>query len=1335
MKKIMVAILVTCFISSFSLPVESNTLQNSLQNSPDGESLSSVQYGSGDGSGILVSAEETDTTITFRAPIPSFGEIRVTQLQDGRVQVYLGSLPLGGIPGEPQLPFQALCFLVPANADLSQAQASLERGTWVELPDSYWIEPASPAVSWSGATPLIEWAGKNPDLVQDGMDLSIYGTDSFFPAMPVQVDSVGIFRQWKLVEVKIMPLSYDPVSGKLKVLRDATINLSLPLLSTESSSGQAAQADQSSFDSSPFSSELRSLVINSQFLERYYPTGDSEPQGATNYVIITTNAIQSGSAKLGNFVAQKQSAGFTVKMVTEGSSADTAHYLSGSNADQRANNIRSWLQSHWSADGIQNVLLLGNPHPSSFSSVNSVPMKMCWPRRGAGTDEEAPTDMFFAELSGNWDRDGDGFAGEYNGDYGSGGADRYCEISIGRIPFYGSFSDLDGILQKCINYATESGTRAWRKSILIPAAISNFAPQESTGPDVFPNPNSRTFGADWGNAIKSVATATAFTAYTLYEKSGCHSDGSAYPLTTCNAPLTENNLVTRWGGNDYGFVTWWGHGDETGAARRQWVVDSANPGVCDRPAETTDTPFFTSSDCSNLDDGHPSFVVQVSCTNGYPENSANLGYSLLKKGAIGTFSGSRVTWYRSGSWLPGSANEVGDNASYAYTIFDRMARSGSMAGAALRYCRQSFGMGFGNSSWMNMLDFNLYGDPALSLSSGSSGGDGQLSGCVRDPSNNFISGALVDLGGGYSSNTNPSGYYIINSIPTGPRTANVSKSGYQSVSPSVNINQGSNTKDFVLQPISPNSITLHLVQNWNMIGLPVATNSSPDSVFGSLAGTWSIYQWNATQGRYLGKSEISLTIGDGYWLKVESAQNLTVSGSAVQGDQFSIPLAAGWNQIGHPFLSDKPWSAVNILFNGGTYTLDQAADGGIIGRDLFTWDGSAYQSAKTIGYFQAGLGYWVKANQPCILAYGSGSPSPLLSVDPAMLDLGSSNTQGSFTVRNIGQGTLTWNVTKSVNWLTSLNPSNGSLGPGASITLVVTISRNGLSPGPYENAISFTSNGGNLNRTVKMQIPGGPLLRVDPGVIDLGATLTQGTFTVHNDGEGALTWNASESCPWIIGLNPSSGSLGTGGSAQMTVSVSRIGLATGNYQGYVNFTSNGGNPTTRVDISVSSNPVEILYDDDGADAGWAKVQGGNGFAVRMTPPSGTSDLRAVSFRFWGTDWPDPGATPFQWEIWNAAGGGGAPGSRIAGPYSAIANRGGWTSVNTSGLGITVSGDFYVLYKQVGDHPYCPGLATDNDGPYYGRSWDYQAGAWTQWPETNFTDYGGKFMIRATVLPN
>jgi hypothetical protein len=309
------------------------------------------------------------------------------------------------------------------------------------------------------------------------------------------------------------------------------------------------------------------------------------------------------------------------------------------------------------------------------------------------------------------------------------------EVAVGRIPSYGTMADLDSILQKIIDYETDSGDISWRDKVLIPAAVSNFEDDTSNIPywawdgaltpsyDTYP----QTFGDDWGNAVGALGTAAGCATYTLYEQSGCKLiPGVDIAPSAANAALTNANVLAEWQ-NHYGFVTWWGHGSSTGAYRKIWANDACavppvTPGdnLCQvaPPAlscEDSFLAFMQSGDCSSLNNSYPSFVFQVSCTNGEPETATNLGYSLLKAGALATVSASRVSWYAIGSWSTGYYLSCGDNASYAYHGFNRMTQATpDDVGNALTWCKSTFDPAgnWGFASWMNCLDFNLYGDPA-----------------------------------------------------------------------------------------------------------------------------------------------------------------------------------------------------------------------------------------------------------------------------------------------------------------------------------------------------------------------------------------------------------------------------------------------------------------------------------------------------------------------------------------------------------------------------------------------------------------------------------------------
>jgi len=66
-------------------------------------------------------------------------------------------------------------------------------------------------------------------------------------------------------------------------------------------------------------------------------------------------------------------------------------------------------------------------------------MKMLYPRNNEGDEyRESPSDYYYADLTGNWDLDGDGYYGEWDHDFGSGGVDRNWDVLVGRVPCYPS---------------------------------------------------------------------------------------------------------------------------------------------------------------------------------------------------------------------------------------------------------------------------------------------------------------------------------------------------------------------------------------------------------------------------------------------------------------------------------------------------------------------------------------------------------------------------------------------------------------------------------------------------------------------------------------------------------------------------------------------------------------------------------------------------------------------------------------------------------------------------------------------------------------------------------
>jgi len=159
-----------------------------------------------------------------------------------------------------------------------------------------------------------------------------------------------------------------------------------------------------------------------------------------------------------------------------------------------------------------------------------------------------------------------------------------------------------------------------------------------------------------------------------------------------------------------------------------------------------------------------------------------------------------------------------------------------------------------------------------------------------------------------------------------------------------------------------------LLSGWNMISVPVVLQDPrPDAVFPS---GWPLFSWDAKQGRYLQRSEITLAIGRGYWLKVPFTQPITISGLPNDTVLSSIPLFPSWNLIGTPYHQAVAWSSVSVSKGDETKSLDAAFSAGWIKGPFYRWTGNAYELISSGGTFQPTSGYWLKGLQEgCALVF------------------------------------------------------------------------------------------------------------------------------------------------------------------------------------------------------------------------------------------------------------------------------------------------------------------------------------------------------------------------------
>ncbi len=588
---------------------------------------------------------------------------------------------LSSIPGAPQLPVQYFQILLPPNVDSDTVSIEVIEEKTVQLEGSFYCTPAPFPVA------LLE----DEIYISNEDDSSyVYANDEMWPNNIVNSLKTSRLREANLLEFSYYPLQFNPV--KNTVYEHENVKISINWEKTEKK-----DLDPLTYD---FLTKLGSNIDNLEELLPLYKPKFSEIPDHT-YVIITTNDIQSNSSKLDDFVRYKQALGFNVCIITEND-------FGIAEGKQRALNMRTWLQNHYVTDSIEYVLLVGNPNPDDETIADDpfgdIPMLMCWPRYPAPDYRNSPTDYFYADLTGNWDSDGDGYYGEHADDSG---VDFYPEVFVGRIPVYNEdYTTLDNILERVMNHHIVAGDE--KNNILEAIAISNYA--EEDGDDKLLRSDGLNCPQDFYNYI---LLSSGMEDTVMYERSGI----DPVPVTAFHydLPLTDNNFITEFN-KGQGAVFWWGHGSDEGVFRKYWEndVDGSIGGIPEAEEMAWET-FMHSDNMSLLETDQPSFIYQSSCYNGYPENPNNLGYAMLKRGAaISTVSASRVSWYLIGTWGHSTYwSFYADNTGIGFYYMENLLENKLSAGKALFMAKMSGGDGTYSGSWMNKMDFNLYGDPQL----------------------------------------------------------------------------------------------------------------------------------------------------------------------------------------------------------------------------------------------------------------------------------------------------------------------------------------------------------------------------------------------------------------------------------------------------------------------------------------------------------------------------------------------------------------------------------------------------------------------------------------------
>ncbi len=483
-----------------------------------------------------------DGSITVTIPI---GNYQIKEEKQG-FEVAIDNFGRLLIPGKPNLPSKIFSIAIPPGAKVRDV--SFETKNSIILPGSYKIAPNSLPKVIGPENSVIN--ARDQQQYEQNYE-SVYKQNNPYPLSIGEVVGTGGYRKYNLVDVRITPFSYYPLSGKLLYNPDITVTIHYTFPEGFSSKDIV-------IDNLPRTEQTaKEIILNYDQANNWYPTVPGG-RAQNDYVIITLDSLTSSVTPLADWESAK---GRSVEIVT------TSWINSNYNGYDLAAKMRAFLIDKYPSGewGIEDLCLIGG--------YDDVPMRRTAQDVGYGQPE---TDYYYAELSlpdsESWDANGNHQYGE-----NSDPIDFEAEINVGRIPW----SDPDtvqSICEKSVAYE-QNNDESYKKNILLLGAFFWSDTDNAVLMEYKTNPANYPWMADW-------------TKTRMYEDTQ-----SSFP---CDYDLSYNNVKSVWEAGTYAFVDWAGHGSPDAAYEYYPSQYFVNEETCTYLNDQYPSIIFADS-CSNSD--------------------------------------------------------------------------------------------------------------------------------------------------------------------------------------------------------------------------------------------------------------------------------------------------------------------------------------------------------------------------------------------------------------------------------------------------------------------------------------------------------------------------------------------------------------------------------------------------------------------------------------------------------------------------------------------------------------------------------------------------------------
>ncbi len=356
--------------------------------------------------------------------------------------------------GEPAMPFRTARLVIPAGFTVEKAEV-------VPLSEPQKLEVQQP-IEYAGQPNSHPPRAKVPSTSRDNR--FIYASDNLYPTASAEVLSVQRMAGYDIALVRMFPVQYKALSGRLLFSPQVTLNLSLtPVSGLSEPTVRPPSQRQAAIQVASFVDNPESIRADADTLS----ASETPPNASFDYLLITSRNLAPAFQPL---LDRKIHDGLSIKIATMETITNT---VPGRDVPEK---VRNYIRQSYTTWGVSYVLLGGN--------TTVIPCRYAFVPTGlSAMDSYLPTDLYYACLDGCWNGNGDRHWGEAtDGDHG-GDVDLLAEVYVGRAPVANA-AQVKTFVEKSVRYETET-TVNLTNALLMAIYLGDFPSGPCQGDEMY----------------------------------------------------------------------------------------------------------------------------------------------------------------------------------------------------------------------------------------------------------------------------------------------------------------------------------------------------------------------------------------------------------------------------------------------------------------------------------------------------------------------------------------------------------------------------------------------------------------------------------------------------------------------------------------------------------------------------------------------------------------------------------------------------------------------------------------------------------------------------------